>query len=77
MDINFVAVASLDLSSAFDVVNINLLLTHLVAIRGLPKDIIKLLGEWLTSWVTVEVEGSCSELFDVVLGTIQGSVPVP
>ena len=45
---NYVAVASLDLSSAFDVVNTNLLLTRL-SIMGLPQDILALIKEWLTS----------------------------
>jgi retron-type reverse transcriptase len=74
-DNNYVAVASLDLSSAFDVVNIDLLLTRL-AVMGLPRDILELLTEWLTSRV-VEVEGSCSEFFDVASGTVQGSVLGP
>jgi hypothetical protein len=76
-DNNYVAVASLDLSSAFDVVNIDLLLTRL-AVMGLPKDILELLTEWLIGRVAyVEVEGSCSEFFDVASGTVQGSVLGP
>lgn len=58
-------------------VNIDLLLTRL-AVMGLPKDILELLKEWLTGRVAyVEVEGSCSEFFDVVSGTVQGSVLGP
>jgi hypothetical protein len=76
-DNNYVAVASLDLSSAFDVVNIDLLLTRL-SVMGLPKDILELLTEWLIGRVAyVEVEGSCSEFFDVASGTVQGSVLGP
>ena len=74
---NYVAVASLDLSSAFDVVNTNLLLTRL-SIMGLQQDILALINEWLTSQVAyVEVEGSFSEFFDVESGTVQGSVLGP
>ena len=74
---NYVAVASLDLSSAFDVVNTNLLLKRL-AIMGLPQDILALIKEWLTSRIAyVEVEGSCSEFYDVESGTVQGSVLGP
>ncbi len=70
-DNNYVAVASLDLSSAFDIVNINLLLTRL-ATMGLSQDVVGLLQEWLVGRVRyVEVEGSCSELFDVDSGTAQ------
>ena len=76
-DNNYVAVASLDLSSAFDVVNIGLLLTRLT-IMGLPQDIVGLLKVWLADRVAyVEVEGSCSEFFDTTSGTVQGSVLGP
>ena len=43
---NFAIMASLDLSSAFDVININLLLKRL-RIVGLPKDVIDLIELWL------------------------------
>ena len=76
-DSNYVAVASLDLSSAFDVVNIELLLTRL-AKMGLPQDIMGLLRAWLVGRIAyVEVEGSCSEFFGVDSGTVQGSVLGP
>ena len=39
-------VASLDLSSAFDVVDIDLLL-KLLKIIGLPNDVVDLIEEWL------------------------------
>ena len=39
--------ASLDLSAAFDVVNIELLLKRLVII-GLPSDVTDLIGIWLS-----------------------------
>jgi len=76
-DNNYVAVVSLDLSSAFDVVNTELLLTH-VTKMGLPQDVVGLLGEWLVGRIAyVEVEGSCSEFFDVDSGTVQGSLLRP
>ena len=42
-DSNYVLMASLDLSAAFDVVNTNILL-----IIGLPSDVIKLIEVWLS-----------------------------
>jgi hypothetical protein len=45
---------------------------------GLLQDVVGLLQEWLVGRVVyVEVEGSCSELFDVDSGTVQGSVLGP
>ena len=41
-----VLMASLDLSSAFDVVNVELLMKRL-EIVGLPNDILKLISTWL------------------------------
>jgi hypothetical protein len=73
-DNNYVAVGSLDLSSAFDVVNTELLLTC-VTKMGLPRDVVGLLLEWLVGRIAyMEVEGSCSEFFDVDSETVQGSV---
>jgi hypothetical protein len=45
-DNEYVMVASLDLSSAFDVVNINLLVKRL-RIICLPNDVIELITVWL------------------------------
>ena len=42
----YVLVASLDVSAAFDVVNINLLLKRL-RIIGLPSDVINMIRIWL------------------------------
>ena len=42
----FALMANLDLSSAFDVVNVNLLLKRMLIV-GLPNDIIKLVEIWL------------------------------
>jgi len=67
-DNNYIAVASLDLSSAFDVVNTELLLRHITKM-GLLQDVVGLLWEWLVGRIAnVEVEGSCSEFFDVDSG---------
>ena len=69
----YVAVASLDLSSAFDVINVDLLLVRL-SIMGLPDDLILLLKSWLKNRSAfVEVNGECSEHFDVPNGSVQGS----
>jgi hypothetical protein len=69
----YVAVASLDLSSAFDVINVDLLLVRL-SIMGLPDDLILLLRSWLKNRSAyVEVDGECSEYFDVPNGSVQGS----
>jgi len=73
----YVAVASMDLSAAFDVVNIDLLLQRLSA-AGLPQDVVGLLGSWFTGREAyVEVEGECLGFYKVKLGTVQGSVLGP
>ena len=70
-------VASLDLSSAFDVVNVNLLLKRL-KIMGLPSDVIELISVWLRDRsFYVSVEGSNSITYDILLGTVQGSILGP
>ena len=43
---NYALMASLDLSSAFDVVNIDLLIKRLIIIR-IPDDIVTLISVWL------------------------------
>ena len=45
-DDDFVALASIDLSAAFDIVDVNLLIKKLV-ILGLPNDVVKLIEIWL------------------------------
>jgi len=73
----YVTVASMDLSAAFDVVNIDLLLQRL-SIAGLPQDVVGLLRSWLTEREAyVEVEGECSAFFKVKTGTVQGSILGP
>ena len=69
--------ASLDLSAAFDLVNIRLLLKRL-KIVGLPDDVIDLVRVWLTDrFFYVSVNGNNSILFDLICGTVQGSILGP
>ena len=76
-DDNFVLMASLDLSAAFDVVDIGLLMQRL-RIIGLPEDILSLIEIWLRNRVYyVEINGQVSKLFDIEHGTIQGSILGP
>ena len=73
----YVVVSSLDLSSAFDVVNIGLLLKRM-KIMGLPEDLVQLVKVWLEDRsYYVNVNGQNSYLFDLLLGTVQGSVLGP
>ena len=74
---NYVLMASLDLSAAFDLVNVELLLTRL-RIIGFPKDLVKLIEIWLTKRkYYVEVGGMSSDVHNCEDGTIQGSVLGP
>jgi hypothetical protein len=76
-DDQFGMVASLDLSSAFDVVNIDLLLKRLKII-GLPDDVISLIEVWLKNRsFYVSLDGENSILFDLLLGTVQRSILGP
>ena len=69
--------ASLDLSAAFDLVNIELLMKRL-KIMGFPMDLTNLIKQWLVGRkFYVQVGGSCSMLIDSDTGTIQGSVVGP
>ena len=73
-DDNYAIMATLDLSSAFDVVNVELLLKRL-EVMGLPRDIITLLSEWLRNryfYVSIEGENSCIHHSEV--GTVQGLI---
>ena len=72
-----VLLASLDLSAAFDIVNISLLLKRL-RILGLPNDIIDLIEVWLRNRMFyVTVDGRNSRIYDLLLGTVQGSILGP
>ena len=74
---NYVVMASLDLSMAFDLVNTELLIKRL-KVMGLPNDLVNLIREWLTGRsYYVQVGEDCSVLFDSNTGTIQGSVLGP
>ena len=74
---DYVLMASIDLSAAFDVVNINLLIDRL-RIIGLPEDIVGLIKLWLENRkFYVEVNGLNSMFYDINSGTIQGSILGP
>ena len=74
---HYVAVASLDLSAAFDVINIELLLTRMGKM-GMAHDVVDLTRAWLSGRSAyVEVNGECSAYFEVTCGTVQGSVLGP
>ena len=74
---NIAIMASLDLSSAFDMVNIDLLLRRMKII-GLPPDLVELVSIWLRNRsYYVCVNGVNSTLYDLLLGTVQGSVLGP
>ena len=73
----YVAMASLDLSAAFDVVNVDLLLQRL-KVMGIPDDITDLLDSWLKNRLCyVEVRNDCSQYYDSNTGTVQGSILGP
>ena len=68
---------SLDLSAAFDMVNIDLLLKRM-SIMGLPDDLIGLISIWLKERTYfVSLNGKNSTLYNIFLGTFQGSVLGP
>ena len=70
----YVAMASLDLSSAFDVVNVPLLIKRL-RILGLPNDVTRLIEVWLTErFFYVEIDGATSTIRETWFGIIQGSM---
>ena len=76
-DSNYVLMASVDLSAAFDVVNIDLLIERL-RIIGLPSDVVDLIECWLKNRsFYVEVNGLNSMFYDINSGTIQGSILGP
>jgi hypothetical protein len=74
---NYALMASLDLSAAFDVVNIELLKKRL-DIVGIPSDVVSLIEVWLTDrlyYVSINGDNSC--LTKSETGTIQGSILGP
>ena len=71
---NFAALASLDLTAAFDVVDRKLLRKQL-QIMGIRVILIELLDNWLSNWSAYcEVNQANSEIFEVNHGTIQGLI---
>ena len=73
----YVAMGSLDLSAAFDVVNVDLLIKRLTTL-GLPTDWVSLLDSWLRERAAfVEISVYRSMLYDINIGTVQGSILGP
>ena len=71
---HYVEVASLDLSAAFNVINIELLITRMGKM-GIAPDVADLTHAWLSGRSAyVEVNGECSAYFEVTCGTVLGSV---
>ena len=76
-DDEYALMASLDLSSAFDVVNVELLLKRL-RIMGLPCDMVTLISEWLSNrFYYVSLGGENSYIHHCGVGTVQGSILGP
>ena len=76
-DDNYVLMASIDLSAAFDVVNIDLLVKRLEII-GLPEDVVSLIEIWLRNRMFyVEIDDQVSNILNTSHGTIQGSILGP
>ena len=72
-------ISSLDLSAAFDLVDLDLLLTRL-KIMGIPNDILSLLNIWLRNrYFYVQATNDNSRIYDIDIGTaqVQGSILGP
>ena len=78
MDKNeYALLSSLDLSAAFDLVDVKLLIKRLQII-GLTDDVINLIKEWLSNRsYYVDIDGDTSTIFGLLLGTVQGSILGP
>ena len=73
----YALMATLDLSAAFDVVDVNLLIKRLT-ILGLSSDIISLISEWLkTRYFYVGLDIGNSYIHSTGVGTVQGSILGP
>ena len=73
----YALMSSIDLSAAFDVVNVDLLLKRL-NILGLPNDVIDLIRIWLKErYFYVNIENRNSYVHTSKVGTIQGSILGP
>ena len=69
--------ASVDLTAAFDVVNIDLLIRRLKII-GMPEDVVNLIDIWLRDRsFLVEVNGDVSVVRLLLCGVVQGSILGP
>ena len=76
-DNKYVLLASLDLSAAFDIVNVPLLVKQL-RVAGLPNDVVELIEVWLKSrYFYVSVNGKESYIKETWFGIIQGSILGP
>jgi hypothetical protein len=72
-----VGMASLDLSAAFDTVNIDLLIKR-IKILGLPMDVVNLIKLWLEDRsFYVAIDGNNSMHLELISGTVQGSILGP
>ena len=73
----YVTLASLDLSAAFDVVDHKMLIKRLGQ-KGLPKIIVKTIENWLQNrFFYCEVKGRSSTMKKLTHGTVQGSILGP
>ena len=73
-DDEYALMSSLDLSSAFNVVNVQLLIKRLKII-GIPNDIISLVDEWLTTrYFYVNIGGESLYIKNIGMGMVQGSI---
>jgi hypothetical protein len=73
----YALMSSLDLSAAFDVVNVKLLLKRL-RILGLPDDVVVLIDKWLSvRHFFVSLGDSSSIIHSLNVGTVQGSILGP
>ena len=74
---NHILMSSVDLTAAFDLVDVRLLIKRLHII-GLPTDIVKLIELWLSGRsFFVNVDGNSSILLELSCGIIQGSILGP
>ena len=78
LDINeYVSIASLDLSAAFDIVNTATIIKRIETI-GIPNNIIRLLKTWLTNRsYYMSVNGVNLLVVNLTWGTIQGYILGP
>ena len=73
----YALMASLDLSAAFDVVNIELLIKRLDSV-GIPADVVSLIGTWLSERIFyVSINGDNSYFIATNSGILQGSILGP